>query len=66
MYTNDKPDQDSVVQRGLSRAKSDHDFEKVLKRAERREVDEAFTRLCIDRLKKAHNYDSLIKAKSEH
>ena len=38
----------------------------MLKRAEKREIDEEFTRLCIDRLKRSHNAETLAAAKEKH
>jgi hypothetical protein len=45
---------------------SRENFDRVLKRAEKREIDEEFTRLCIDRLKKSHNAETLAVAKEKH
>lgn len=37
-----------------------------MKRAEKREIDEEFTRLCIERLKKSQNAVTLLAAKESH
>ena len=39
----------------------------MLKRAEKREIDNQFTELCLERLYKAHDYAQLIaKSKEQH
>lgn len=45
---------------------ADEKFERALKRAEKREVDHEFTQLCVERLKKVHNIDSIKQAQESH
>ena len=35
----------------------------AIKRAERKELNQAFTNLCINRLSKAHDFETLLAAK---
>jgi hypothetical protein len=55
-----------LIQYHIDQKQSREKFERVLKRSEKRDIDEEFTRLCIDRLKKAHNFETLLAAKEQH
>ena len=58
--------EDSVIIYNLERKASRENFDKVIKNAEKREIEEEFTRLCINRLSKVQNHASLLGAKESH
>jgi hypothetical protein len=64
LYNQDLEEEDPIIQYRIEQDKERARFDQAMKRAERKELNQAFTNLCVNRLSKAHDFQALLEAKN--